>query len=277
MNGLFRSRPPRPITFLSDYGYTDEFAGVCRGVIARVAPGAPVIDLTHGIGRAAVRQGALVLANSIPYCPAGVHLAVVDPGVGTERRPVAIRVADEDRLLVGPDNGLLGLAVARLGGAARAVDLTASPFKLEPASATFHGRDLFAPIAARLALGADLEEAGEPVSPDSLTPMELPQPRVYPERVIAHAIHNDQFGNVILNLTREQLDPTPFGLGDSLGVETRGGSFSAAFARTFADVAEGQVLLYEDATRTLALAVNRGSAAEALRIEPDDEVVLRQH
>jgi S-adenosyl-L-methionine hydrolase (adenosine-forming) len=277
MSALFARGRVRPITFLSDYGYADEFAGVCRGVIATIAPGAQVIDLTHGIGRAAVRQGALVLANALPYCPAGVHLAVVDPGVGTERRPVAVRVDSEDRILVGPDNGLLGLAIERLGGAVQAVDLTVSPFRLEPASATFHGRDLFAPVAARLAQGASLDQAGEPVPPDSLTPMELPEARVYPERVIAHAIHNDRFGNVILNLTRDQLDPTPFGLGDSLGVETRGGSFSAAFARTFADVAEGQVLLYEDATQTLALAVNRGSAAEALRIEPDDEVVLRPH
>ena len=169
---------PRPITFLSDYGYDDEFAGVCRAVIAGITPGAHVIDLTHGIARAAVRQGAVVLANSLPYCPAGVHLAIVDPGVGSERRPVAVRAADEDRILVGPDNGLLALAIERLGGAAEAVDLSLSPLRLEPVSMTFHGRDLFAPVAAHLALGEKLSRAGEAIATDSLATISLPEPRI---------------------------------------------------------------------------------------------------
>ena len=145
---------PLPITFLSDYGDEDEFAGVCRAVIAQIAPEAPLIDLTHGIGRQRCRQGALALANALPFCPPGVHLAVVDPGVGADRRPVAVTTMEEGRFLVGPDNGLLAPAIERLGGAARAVDLANSPFRLEPVSATFHGRDLFAPVAAHLALGA---------------------------------------------------------------------------------------------------------------------------
>ena len=122
----------RPITFLSDYGYADEFAGVCRAVIARIAPDAKVIDITHGLPRHAVRQGAVLLANALPFTPPGVHLAIVDPGVGTERRPVAVRIADEERLLVGPDNGVLALAAERLGGGVEAVDLSASPHRLEP-------------------------------------------------------------------------------------------------------------------------------------------------
>ena len=150
---------PRPITFLSDYGYEDEFAGVCRAVIAQIAPGAPLIDLSHGIARQDIRQGAILLANALPSCPPGVHLAVVDPGVGSERRAVAVAAA-EGRFLVGPDNGLLSRALERLGGALDAVDLSRSPFRLEPVSATFHGRDLFAPVAAHLALGARLDEAG---------------------------------------------------------------------------------------------------------------------
>ena len=137
----------RPITFLSDYGYEDEFAGICRAVIAAIVPEAAVIDLTHGIKRHAIRQGAAVLANALPYAPPGVHLAVVDPGVGSPRRAVAVMVGSDDRVLVGPDNGLLWQAIERFGGAVDAVDVSLSRFRLEPISATFHGRDVFAPVA----------------------------------------------------------------------------------------------------------------------------------
>ena len=140
------------ITFLSDYGLEDEFAGVCHGVIAGICPDARVIDLTHGIPRHDVRAGALVLRSALPYLPRGIHLAVVDPDVGAERRAVAIRSAD-DRMLVGPDNGLLSLAAQAAGGVVEAVDIARSPFRLEPVSATFHGRDIFAPVAARLGRG----------------------------------------------------------------------------------------------------------------------------
>ncbi len=151
---------PLPITFLSDYGYDDEFAGVCRAVIARLAPGATLIDLTHGIPRHDVRAGAAVLENALPYAPPGVHLAVVDPGVGSARKAVAVAAAEEGRLLVGPDNGLLWPALERFGGAMAAVDLTLSPQRLEPLSATFHGRDIFAPVAAALASGTPLAAVG---------------------------------------------------------------------------------------------------------------------
>ena len=190
---------PRPITFLSDYGYEDEFAGVCRAVISQIAPGAPLIDLTHGIARQDVRQGAIALANALPSCPPGVHLAVVDPGVGSARRAVAVAAA-EGRFLVGPDNGLLSRALDRLGGALDAVELSSSPFRLEPVSATFHGRDLFAPVAAHLSLGARLEEAGEPIDPSSLVTLDLPAPRIAEGEVVAHAIHEDGYGNVTLDL-----------------------------------------------------------------------------
>ena len=166
---------PRPITFLSDYGYEDEFAGVCRAVISQIAPGASLIDLTHGIARQDIRQGAVALANALPSCPPGVHLAVVDPGVGSERRAVAVAAA-EGRILVGPDNGLLSRALDRLGGALDAVELSHSPFRLEPVSATFHGRDLFAPVAAHLSLGAHLDEAGQSIDAGSWSNSTSPPP-----------------------------------------------------------------------------------------------------
>ena len=266
----------RPITFLSDYGYDDEFAGICRAVIARIAPGAEIVDLTHGIRRHDVRDGALALANALPFAPAGVHLAVVDPGVGTARRPIAVRVADDDRVLVGPDNGLLSLAWERFGGPVEAVDVAASRFRLEPASSTFHGRDLFAPVAARLALGADLAEAGKPVSPELLNALEIPAPRIWPDRIVAHVVRTDRFGNVALNVSHEDLADGPLRLGEQLAVESAGERVGARFARTFEDVDPGKLMLYEDSTRTLALAVNRGSAADLLRLRRDDEVVLHQ-
>src|SRR4051794_16398862 len=160
--------PSAPVTFLSDYGLEDDFVGVVHAVIARIAPDARVIDLTHGIARHDVRSGALTLARALPYAPAGVHLAVVDPEVGAERRAVAFRCAADDRLLVGPDNGLLMPAAAALGGAVEAVDISRSAHRLEPVAATFHGRDVFGPVAAALAAGAPFLGAGDPMGVDEL-------------------------------------------------------------------------------------------------------------
>jgi S-adenosyl-L-methionine hydrolase (adenosine-forming) len=265
---------PRPITFLSDYGYEDEFAGVCRAVIAQIVPGAPLIDLTHGIARQDVRQGAIALANALPSCPPGVHLAVVDPGVGSDRRAVAVAAA-EGRLLVGPDNGLLSRALDGLGGALDAVEISRSPFRLEPVSATFHGRDLFAPVAAHLALGARLEEAGERIEPTSLTTLDLPTPAVSDDEVVAHAIHSDGYGNVTLDVDASLLAEGPLRPGEPLEVLAPDGRFEALWARTFADVGPADVLLFEDSSGALALAVSGGSAAGLMDLHPDSEITLR--
>jgi S-adenosylmethionine hydrolase len=264
----------KPITFLSDYGYEDEFAGACRAVIALVAPGAPVIDLTHGVPPRDVRRGAVALLDALPYAPAGVHLAVVDPGVGGERRPVAVRVGTEDRILVGPDNGLLWPAIEALGGPVEAVDVTGSAFRIEPVSATFHGRDLFAPVAAGLALGAPLTEAGEAVEPGSLARLELPPARAEANRLVAEVLHLDRFGNATLSARGDALAGGSVSPGDALSIEVGGRSLGASFARTFADGGEGEVLLYVDSSRRLALAINGGSVAEMLGLGPGSEVTL---
>jgi S-adenosylmethionine hydrolase len=265
----------RPVTFLSDYGYEDDFAGVCRAVIARIAPDVRVIDITHGIRRHAVTEAASVLANALPYTPEGVHLAIVDPGVGSPRRAVAVRVPEGDRILVGPDNGLLTAAIESLGGALAVADVTLSPFRLEPLSATFHGRDIFAPVAARLALGAPLEDAGEAADPTSLVRPETSEPRIESGRVVAHAVYVDRYGNVALDLTHGQLPDTGLRLGRRAWVEAGGVTLDCVYTITFSDVSDGQLMLYEDSYRSLALAVNRGSAAEVLALAPGDEVVLR--
>lgn len=261
------------ITFLTDYGETSEFPGVCRGVIQRVCPGATVVDITHAIGRHDVRHGALVLRNSMPYMPEAVHLAVVDPQVGTERRAVAIRCADGS-VLVGPDNGLLSLAAEAAGGVVEAVDVSRSRHRLEPVSATFHGRDLFAPVAAALAGGAALAEAGDPLAVEDLTILELPRPRREGDVVIAHVLLTDVYGNVTLDLRHEDLPDTGLAFGRALEVSAGGRSRRATFTGTFADVPAGELLLYEDATRMLALAVNRGDASATLALNPDSEIRL---
>jgi S-adenosylmethionine hydrolase len=261
---------PLPISFLSDYGHDDEFVGVCHGVIERIAPGVLVIDVAHGLPPHSVRPAAVVLRNALPYLPAGVHLAVVDPGVGSGRRPLALRCAD--RLLVGPDNGLLLPAAERAGGVELAVDLSASPWRLEPVSATFHGRDVFAPVAARLALGESLDRAGEPLDPDALVRIELPQPHVSEGAVVAHVLYVDRFGNAQLNVSSDEMSEAGIEPGDRIEIEAGPGSGVARFARTFADAAEGELLAYLDSYGALALAVNRGDARARLGLELDTAV-----
>jgi len=265
---------PLPITFITDYGVADDFAGVCRAVIARIAPEVRVIDITHGIARHDVREAGAVLAETVPYGPEAVHLAVVDPGVGGHRRALAVRPAESGHLFVAPDNGLLPPALDALGGAAEAVDISISPFRLERASATFHGRDLFAPVAARLALGTPLSEAGRPVDPDSLERTPLSRPELEQHRAFAHAIRIDGFGNISLDLVPEQLRGHPLAGALRVSVGSRSRRRTAVRATTFADVPDGAFLFYEDSAGTMALAVNRGDASEVLDVRIGDVVEL---
>jgi S-adenosylmethionine hydrolase len=258
------------VTFLSDYGLGDDFVGVCHGVIARIAPGVRVVDVTHGIARHDVRSGALVLRRALPFMPAGVHLAVVDPEVGSRRRAVALRCAEEERVLVGPDNGLLLPAAERFGGILEAVDIGRSPLRLEPVSASFHGRDVFAPVAAGLAAGARLAEAGAPLDPDELVALALPQAQLTGDGLLTHALTADRYGNVVLDAEHAQLAGSGLRLGRAVTVNGR----PALYATTFADVPAGGLLLYEDGYRTLALAVNRGSALAELGLALDDEILI---
>jgi S-adenosylmethionine hydrolase len=263
----------RPLTFLSDYGTADEFVGVVHAVIAKLAPEARVIDLSHGIPRHGVLQGALTLARALPYAPAGDHLAVVDPEVGARRRAVALQTG-ENRLLVGPDNGLLLPAAERFGGIEAAVEISASPWRLEPVSATFHGRDLFAPVAARLARGEPLAEAGTPIEPVELVPLDLPGPRRDGGALHATIVGVDTFGNVALLADHGDLAGAGLRMGDAVTVAAGGRELRAVYARTFADVAPGDALVYEDAARLIAVAVNTGDAATALAVRPGQIVSL---
>jgi S-adenosylmethionine hydrolase len=251
----------------------DDFAGICRGVIKRIAPEADVIDITHGIPPQHVLQGALVLANTLPYMPVGVHLAVVDPGVGGLRKALAVRGSD-GRLYVGPDNGLLLVAADRFGGVEEAVELANREYMVEPVSRTFHGRDIFAPAAAHLARGVELTEFGDVLDPNELVRLEVPEPHVGRSRIRATVLYVDRYGNVQLNVTSKHLEDAGIVPGTKIELEVGWERAYAVAARTFGDARSGDLLVYEDAYRNVALAINGGSAAKMLRARVGQELRL---
>ncbi len=259
------------ITFLSDFGYADNFVGTCHGVIKSIAPEVEIIDLCHGIRRHDIRTGALILANALPYMPGSVVLGVVDPGVGTGRRPLAIRTA-QGRFLVGPDNGLLSLAAVALGGAEAAVELACSAYSLPQVCKTFEGRDLFSPVAAHLAQGVRLEQLGAPVPVDDLVRIELPPPVARDGEIAATVIYIDRFGNVQLNLSRDQLAAAP---GSDLVVSHGEESWRVPFVSAFGDVDPEELLVMEDSYHNISFAVNRGDAARMFQIQVGDEIRFR--
>ena len=259
------------VTFLSDFGLQDDYVGVCHGVMKRIAPDAEIVDITHGIGAQQVLQGALVLAGTIPYMPEGVHLAVVDPGVGTDRKALALRSGD-GRLYVGPDNGLLVPSAERQGGIDGAWELASSDYRLLPVSRTFHGRDVFAPAAAHLAAGVEPAKLGPALDPSSLVRIEVPAPVIGSGFLRAHVLIVDRFGNIQLNLTTDDLSRVGIEAGTRVEIELGLQRFYACAARTFADVRTGDIVLYEDAYENVAIAINAGNAAEMLAARPGDSV-----
>ncbi|BAN04101.1 SAM hydrolase/SAM-dependent halogenase family protein [Ilumatobacter coccineus] len=266
------------ISFLSDYGTDDEFVGVVKSVIRDLAPHATVIDLTHGVAPFDVRAGSLALARCISYVASGVVVAAVDPGVGTERRGVAIEVAGGEGVLVGPDNGVLAPAVAMAGGAGRAISLTNEEYQLVAPGATFDGRDVFAPAAAHLCNGVDLAELGDPVDADLLMPGVVPLPQADDEKVIAQVLWVDRFGNAQLNVGVDDLAAT---FGDRVSVRfsaptdpSGGTTRSAQRVSSFAAVSTGAVGLVVDANGMLSVVMNQRSAAADLGVDVGDQVTL---
>ena len=262
------------ICFLTDFGLRDDFVGTCHGVIKRIAPDAQVIDVTHGIPAQAVLQGALVLSNTLPYMPVGVHLAVVDPGVGGVRRPLALRDAD-GRFFVGPDNGLL-LPAADRAGIEEVREIANPDYALDTISRTFHGRDLFAPAAAHLALGVPLAELGPPLAVDALVRLELPEPRVAGDAVEGPMLYVDSFGNIALNITRDDVERIGVVSGTRVELDVTGERYFAIAARTFGDARPGDVILYEDSYRNMSLAVSNGSAASLLHAVVGRHIRIRR-
>lgn len=262
MRGTLTDMGYRWISFTTDYGTVDGFVAACHGVIAGIAESARVLDVSHAVPGQHVRHGAEVLAQTVPYLPGAVHLAVVDPGVGTGRR--AIAVVAEHGTLVGPDNGLLLPAARALGGVCAAHELTEPAYRLPEVSATFHGRDVFAPAAAHLALGVAAHQFGPAV--EDLVELPTPQHVLERGRLGAEVVTVDHFGNVALAALPEDLRAA--GLGPSAVIRCGEATLPATMGRTFADVGKGAGVLLRDSGGYLAVAINHGSAARALGIDP---------
>ncbi|MGI8711152.1 MAG: SAM hydrolase/SAM-dependent halogenase family protein [Acidimicrobiales bacterium] len=258
------------ISFLSDYGTTDEFVGVVHSVIRQLAPEAAVIDVSHEVAPHDIRAGGLTLARAAQYLAPGVVLAVVDPGVATTRRAVAIEVGDGASVMVGPDNGLLAPAVSMVGGATRAVTLTNPDLQLEAPGPTFAGRDVFAPAAAHLCAGVDLSELGPEVDPAALTPAMIPITRLEGQSVVAEVLWTDRFGNLQLNVDPSEIET----FGDRVELRFDGRVRTGIRHDTYARIPTGEIGLVVDSYGLVSVAVDRTSAADELAIGTGDEVVL---
>lgn len=265
------SNPPF-VSFLSDYGLADEFVGVCKAVVLRVAPTARIIDVTHGIAPYDVRAGALALARSVQYLPPGVVLAVVDPGVGTDRRAVAVEV--ETGFLVGPDNGLLAPAVAMLGGAIRVVSLTNAEYQLEAPGATFAGRDIFAPAAGYLAAGTPLHELGDLVDPLTLVPGTVPLPRDEGGRAEGEVLWIDRYGNAQLNIDPGDLAALGVEPGGPLEIRCGQDRRTGRWVGSYAEANAYELAVVVDSYGLVSLTLDRRAAAEELGLRPGSAVTL---
>jgi S-adenosyl-L-methionine hydrolase (adenosine-forming) len=262
------------ISFLSDYGIADEFVGVVKGVIRQLAPEALVIDITHSVPAYDVRSGSLTLSRAVQYLPDGVVLGIVDPGVGTARRAIAVEVSNDGchLLFVGPDNGLFAPAVSMAGGATRAYELTNTDLHLAAPGATFAGRDIFAPVAARLAAGMPIEEVGTPLDPNLLLPGVLPLSRNEEAALHAEVLWVDHYGNAQLNVDPDEV--RAFGDIVSLSIGSARLRRSARVVRAYGDLKPGEVGLVVDSYGLLAVSLDRANAAGELGLADGTSVVI---
>ncbi|MGA3154997.1 MAG: S-adenosyl-l-methionine hydroxide adenosyltransferase family protein [Streptosporangiaceae bacterium] len=260
------------LTFLTDYGLEDGFVATCHGVAARIAPAARIIDITHLIQPGDVRRGAAVLAQTIAHFPPAVHVGVVDPGVGTARRAIAVQAGGS--VLIGPDNGLLSWAFGALGGAERAVQLTNDELWLHPVSATFHGRDIFVPVAAHLATGTELMAAGEEIDLADLVTLPAPTSRMQGGEAEGEVMSIDRFGNVQLSIPAADAGLLGIGIGSALVVRCGRRQLTVPYLETFAAVAPGEIVAFTDSAGLISLAVNAGDAAQQLGLPPGAHVRL---
>jgi S-adenosylmethionine hydrolase len=268
------------ITFATDFG--PAAPAVCRGVMYGIAPEALIIDVSHQIPRFSIRDGAATLLFALPWMPLGVHCAVVDPGVGTERRGVAIKVGRGD-ILVGPDNGLFLPVAERLGGIVAAHALENRELMLPNVTSSFHGRDIFAPMTAHLAMGTPIEAVGPALDPASLVALDLPRPTIRPGELESEVVHIMIYGNVTFAGRTSDLEAAigPLGPGRRLVLDFPAHAGRPAvtettiWERTFGSVPKGASLVMEDSEGNLSLADNQGNAAERLGLAVDRPVRIR--
>jgi hypothetical protein len=262
----------RYLSFLTDYGLEDGFVAACHGVAARIAPHASIIDVTHLVPPGDIRRGAAVLAQAVPYLPPAVHVAVVDPGVGTARRGVA--VAAGDSVFVGPDNGLLSWAVTASGGAAHAVSLTNRELWLADVTATFHGRDVFMPVAAHVAAGAELAGAGAEIDAADLVTLPAPERLIRDSVAEGEVLTVDRFGNVQLTITASDAAEIGLSSGGTALVRCGHHQLAVPFRDMFGAVAPGELVAYSDSAGLVSIAVNGGDAAQRLGLPPGARVSI---
>ncbi len=264
---------PTFVSFLSDYGTRDEFVGVCKAIMLELAPAVRFVDVTHDVDPFDVRGGALTLVRSIQYLPAGIVLAVVDPGVGTDRRAIAVEV--ENGLLVGPDNGLLAPSVAMLGGALRVFELANLEYQLPAPGGSFAGRDVMAPAVGHLAAGLAIEELGPEIDPNTLVPGLLPLPSEDANgRIDGEVLWIDRFGNAQLNVDPDMLVARGVGLGDGIEVHVGDEIRRARWVSTYADARPSELVVITDSYGLLALAIDRQNAAAQLGARPGTRVAI---
>jgi S-adenosyl-L-methionine hydrolase (adenosine-forming) len=258
------------ITFLSDYGLTDEFVGIVHSVIRSITPEATVLDLTHQIPAYDVRAGGLALARSVQYLCPGVVLAVVDPGVATERRAIAVEVGQGQSVLIGPDNGVLAPAVAMCGGATRAVVLDNADYHLPAPGATFAGRDIFAPVAAHLCAGVPFDEVGTAVDTALLLPGVLPVSHTDGDDLVAQVLWIDGYGNAQLNVDPDEIASW----GDRVRLHFNDQTRTGRVVENYRDVGPHEIGLVVDSYGLLAIVLDQQSAAAQLGLGPETGVRL---
>ncbi len=262
----------RYLSFLTDYGLEDGFVAACHGVAARIAPHATIIDVTHLVPPGDIRRGAAVLAQTVPYLPSAVHVAVVDPGVGTDRRGVAVQAGGS--VFVGPDNGLLSWAVASSGGAAQAYHLTNRELWLQPVAATFHGRDIFMPVAAHLAADAEPGATGEEIDVGDLVTLPAPERAVRGSIAEGEVLTVDRFGNVQLTITSSDAAAIGIRPGDAVLLQLGRRRLTVPYRDMFGAVAAGELIAYADSAGLVSIAVNGGDAAQRLGLPPGARVSI---
>ena len=264
---------PKIVTFTSDYGLEDEFVGVCHGVMLNIAPELKIVDVHHNVFRQDIRHGAVVLQQSTKFLPVATHLAVVDPGVGSDRKAVAI-LSSTGSVFVGPDNGLLVPAAKDGGKIEHAFELLNEEFLLSPVSMTFQGRDVFAPAAAHIANGVDPAELGPELAVSDLVDLEIPDAWVHDDHLHGEVLQVDRFGNLQLNFAREHLALVDLEDRSRLEVRLEGHRLQVVFGSTFADVENGEFVLIEDSYNHVSLSVNGGDARAQLRARPGSTVIV---
>jgi S-adenosylmethionine hydrolase len=267
------TRESLPISFLSDFGLSDEFVGVVHGVLAKLAPESRVIDIGHGTPPGDIKAAALSLTRAIQYLPEGVALVVVDPGVGSDRKALAVET--EWGFFVGPDNGVLSPAVAMMGGAHRIVSIDNPEARIPSPGETFHGRDVFAPAAALLASGeAAIQDLGPEVAPDQVQPLLLPLPEIDGGLVAGEAWWVDRFGNVETNIGPDDLAAIGLAPGATVTMKVGASLHSVPWVANYSEVESGETLIHVDSAGLIAIAVRDGAADDELNLAAGMAVTL---